>query len=193
MKLRHVRAVAVFGIVLVTLTGARGSHGGSCGGSSSSSSSSSDGGSSSTSGGGYDGSTGSTSGSTSGSGNGDTDVTITTGGTSTSGSSGSSGGGKGKADDDKGVSITECYYDPSRGIVARVSAHNTSTSEQYTYKFQVRFTDPERNDLGTRDSMIPWVQPGKLEKTDIAAPYWAKDGDGSGGTCELVSVSRTTL
>ncbi|MFJ8644744.1 hypothetical protein ACIRNI_01240 [Streptomyces sp. NPDC093546] len=190
MKLRHVRAVAVFGIVLVTLTGARGSHGGSCGGSSSSSSSSSSDGGSSTSGG-YDGSTDSTSGSTSGSSNGDTDVTITTGGTSTSGSSG--GGSKGKAGDDKGVSITECYYDPSRGIVARVSAHNTSTSEQYTYKFQVRFTDPERNDLGTRDSMIPWVQPGKLEKTDIAAPYWAKDGDGSGGTCELVSVSRTTL
>ncbi|MFD5424036.1 hypothetical protein [Streptomyces sp. NPDC127084] len=45
MKSRHVRALAVFGIVLVTLTGARGSRGGGCdddhgsGGSSSSSSS----------------------------------------------------------------------------------------------------------------------------------------------------------
>ncbi|MGW3623760.1 hypothetical protein [Streptomyces sp. NPDC000880] len=39
MKIRHVRAIAVFGIALVVLTGARGSHGGSCGGSSSSSSS----------------------------------------------------------------------------------------------------------------------------------------------------------
>ncbi|MEU7279502.1 hypothetical protein AB0A69_12075 [Streptomyces sp. NPDC045431] len=201
MKLRHVRAVAVFGIVLVTLTGARGSHGGSCGGSSSgsSSSSSSSGGGTSTSGG-YDGSTGatgstdSTSGSTSGYGDSGYTSGYTTSGTSTSSSGSSSGSGsKAKPGDDKGVSITECFYDPSRGIVARVSAHNTSTSEQYTYKFQVRFTDPERNVLGTRDSMIPWVQPGKLEKTDVATPYWAKDGDGSGGSCELVSVSRTTL
>ncbi|MFJ5832987.1 hypothetical protein [Streptomyces sp. NPDC093089] len=35
MKIRHVRAIAVFGIAVVALTGARGSHGGSCGGSSS--------------------------------------------------------------------------------------------------------------------------------------------------------------
>ncbi|WP_426366866.1 hypothetical protein [Streptomyces sp. E-08] len=34
MKMRHVRAIAVFGIAVVALTGARGSHGGSCGGSS---------------------------------------------------------------------------------------------------------------------------------------------------------------
>ncbi|NUK12535.1 hypothetical protein HRW18_32100 [Streptomyces lunaelactis] len=38
MKIRHVRAIAVFGIAIVALTGARGSHGGSCGGGSSSSS-----------------------------------------------------------------------------------------------------------------------------------------------------------
>ncbi|MFD8206129.1 hypothetical protein ACFV2S_07000 [Streptomyces sp. NPDC059695] len=56
MKMRHVRAIAVFGIAVVALTGARGSHGGSCGGSSGGSHSSSnhsdnDGGSGSTSGG----------------------------------------------------------------------------------------------------------------------------------------------
>lgn len=44
MKIRHVRAIAVFGIALVALTGARGSGGG-CDNSSSSSSSSSSGGS----------------------------------------------------------------------------------------------------------------------------------------------------
>ncbi|MET7616038.1 hypothetical protein [Streptomyces sp. NPDC005408] len=38
MKIRHVRAIAVFGIAIVALTGARGSHGGSCGGGSSHSS-----------------------------------------------------------------------------------------------------------------------------------------------------------
>ncbi|MFF3454577.1 hypothetical protein ACFYXH_09615 [Streptomyces sp. NPDC002730] len=43
MKIRHVRAIAVFGIAVVALTGARGSHGGSCGGSSHGSSSSSGG------------------------------------------------------------------------------------------------------------------------------------------------------
>ncbi|MEU0369822.1 hypothetical protein ABZ070_06055 [Streptomyces sp. NPDC006283] len=40
MKIRHVRAIAVFGIALVALTGARGSSGGGCDNSSSSSSSS---------------------------------------------------------------------------------------------------------------------------------------------------------
>ncbi|MFJ5142130.1 hypothetical protein [Streptomyces sp. NPDC088707] len=38
--MRHVRAIAVFGIAVVALTGARGSHGGGCGSSSSGSSSS---------------------------------------------------------------------------------------------------------------------------------------------------------
>jgi hypothetical protein len=52
VKIRHVRAIAVFGIALVALTGARGSSGGSCGGGSSNGSSGgSDNGSSSTSGG----------------------------------------------------------------------------------------------------------------------------------------------
>lgn len=42
MKIRHVRAIAVFGIAIVALTGARGSSGGSCGGSSNSSNGSND-------------------------------------------------------------------------------------------------------------------------------------------------------
>ncbi|MFB7587601.1 hypothetical protein [Streptomyces sp. NPDC056169] len=41
MNKRHIRAIAVFGIAVFALTGARGSHGGSCGGSSGSGSSSS--------------------------------------------------------------------------------------------------------------------------------------------------------
>ncbi|MFI6286012.1 hypothetical protein ACIBCM_14845 [Streptomyces sp. NPDC051018] len=45
MKKRHVRAVAVFGLVLITLTGARGSGGGGCKKDDDSSSSSSSGGS----------------------------------------------------------------------------------------------------------------------------------------------------
>ncbi|MER5891946.1 hypothetical protein [Streptomyces sp. NPDC001876] len=44
MKTRHVRAIAVFGIVLITLTGARGSRGSGCDNDHSSSSSSSSGG-----------------------------------------------------------------------------------------------------------------------------------------------------
>ncbi|WP_030762982.1 hypothetical protein [Streptomyces griseus] len=43
MNLRHARAIAVFGIAVLALTGARGSHGGGCSGSSSGSSSSSGG------------------------------------------------------------------------------------------------------------------------------------------------------
>ncbi|SEC19553.1 hypothetical protein [Streptomyces sp. TLI_105] len=62
MKMRHVRAIAVFGIAVVALTGARGSHGGSCGGSSGSHSSShsdNDGTTGSSSGGSVSGGTGS--------------------------------------------------------------------------------------------------------------------------------------
>lgn len=179
MKLRHVRAVAVFGIAVFALTGARGSSGGSCssGSSSSSSSSSSTGGSSygdDTTSGGSTTTTGGTTGSTS-------SGTTTTGSVSGTGSNN-------KAIRD--VRIDSCEYDPSRGIVAAISATNSSTSENYTYTFTVSFTDPSGTSIGERNPTIPMVLPGRTDKLDVATPYTPQDGATSGGKCTLSKVQR---
>ncbi|MFD3512035.1 hypothetical protein [Streptomyces sp. NPDC058657] len=199
MKLRHVRAVAVFGVVVVALTGARGSNGGSCGGSSSSSSSSS-------SSGGSDSSSSSSSSSSSGgdsSSSGDSSSTggfgssTTTGGSdSSSSSSGSTtgsvpgvGGGSGKASRD--LRIDNCKYDPSRGLVARITATNSSSSQTYTYRFTVKFTKGGST-LATRTGSILLVAPGQNETRDIAAPYVKKSTESAGGRCEVNNVTRSS-
>lgn len=185
MKIRHVRAVAVFGIAVVALTGARGSHGGGCSGgshSSSSSGSSGNSGGSSTNGSNgsdYDGS--SSTGSTTGDNNSSSSGTIT-----------GSGGKKSKSRPEDDVKIESCVFDPSRGMVARVSATNKSDSERYTYKFSVKFTDPQGTVLRESNSTIPWVGPGTTDTLDVAASYSPGKGDGSGGKCQLSKVSRAT-
>ncbi|MGW7366693.1 hypothetical protein ACWGI8_25460 [Streptomyces sp. NPDC054841] len=185
MKIRHVRAVAVFGIAIVALTGARGSHGGGC--DNSSSHSSSGGSSSSSSSGGS-----SSSGSTSGDYDGSSSTGSTTGDSSSSSSSGSttgnsSGGSKakGRAEDD--VKIESCAYNGSGSIVARVSATNNG-DERNDYKFQVKFTDPNGTLVRTSNSTIPWVKPGATDTLDVFATYF--DGDGTGSKCELLNVTR---
>ncbi|MET9511141.1 hypothetical protein ABZX62_22205 [Streptomyces flavidovirens] len=202
MKLRHVRAVAVFGIAVFALTGARGSSGGGCdnsssGGSSfggsSSSSSSSSGGSSYDDGytsGGYtsgDTTTGSstTSGSTSSTGS-STTSGYTTGSSTTTGSTSGSRGSTNITD----VRIDSCLYDPSRGIVAAVSATNSSSSENYTYTFTVRFTDPSGATIATRHPSMSMVLAGQTDRLDVATPYVAQAGETSGGKCTLSNVRR---
>ncbi|MEN8649233.1 hypothetical protein ABCR94_00925 [Streptomyces sp. 21So2-11] len=183
MKLRHVRAVAICGIAVVALTGARGSHGGSCDNSSSSSGSS--GGSSSSS---------SSSSSSGGSSYDDDDSTSggssTTGDTTSSGTTGSvsgSSGNKGAND----VRIDSCTYDSARGIVAAVSAKNSSASETYSYSFTVSFTDPTGTTLGERSPSIPMVLAGQTDTLDVATPYVPQEGATSGGKCTLKNVKRT--
>ncbi|MFE3327808.1 hypothetical protein [Streptomyces sp. NPDC059176] len=182
MKIRHVRAVAVFGIAVVALTGARGSHGAGCSGGSHSSSSSSSGSS---------GSSGSTGGSDH---DGGSSAGSTTGDGSSSGSSSVSGigGKKSKSRPEDDVRIESCAFDPSRGVVARVSATNKSDSERYTYTFSVKFTDPQGALLRESNSTIPWVGPGTTDTIDVAASYSPSSGDGSGGKCRLTKVSRAT-
>ncbi|WP_051338129.1 hypothetical protein [Streptomyces flavidovirens] len=191
MQLRHVRAVAVFGIAVFALTGARGSGGGGCdnnssgssggsrfdGSSSSSSSTSSSGGSSYTSG---DTTTGSST--TSGS----TTSGYTTGSSTTTGSTSGSRGNTNITD----VRIDSCVYDPSRGIVAAVSATNSSSSENYTYTFTVRFTDPSGATIGTRHPSMYMVLAGQTDRLDVATPYVARAGETSGGKCALSNVRR---
>ncbi|MGX1131372.1 hypothetical protein RKD49_003562 [Streptomyces glaucescens] len=181
MKLRHVRAVAVFVGVVVALTGARHSSGGGCDNSGSSSSSSTSGGT--TGGSHYDddddydsgyGSTGST-GSTPGS-----DET-------------GDGGRSGSVDASGEVKLESCAYDETRGIVARVSATNPSASQTYTYEFSVTFKDPNGTLVRTSESTIPYVSAGNTETLDVTAVYVPADGDGSGSSCELDDVTRTTV
>ncbi|MCP9944213.1 hypothetical protein LUX12_04485 [Streptomyces somaliensis] len=141
MGMRHVRAVAVFGVVLIALTGARGSGGGSCGGSTSGSGAGSGGGSGSggysdtggsgdygSGGGGY-GSGGSGSGSTSGSGS--------SGGYGSGGSVPSGSGSNSSAMRD--IRIDECKLDASgRNLVARLTVTNRGSLD-YGYEATVQF------------------------------------------------------
>ncbi|MEV5312540.1 hypothetical protein [Streptomyces sp. NPDC052610] len=182
MKLRHVRAVAVFVGVVVALTGARHSSGGGCDNSGSSSSSSTSGG---TTGGShydddddYDSGYGSTTGSTG-----------STPGSDETGDSGRSG----SVDASKEVKLESCAYDETRGIVARVSATNPSASQTYTYEFSVTFKDPNGTLVRTSGSTIPYVSAGNTETLDVTAVYVPADGDGSGSSCELEDVTRTTV
>ncbi|MDN0194047.1 hypothetical protein [Streptomyces sp. S.PNR 29] len=170
MKLRHVRAVAVFVGVVVALTGARHSSGGGCSNDSSNSSHSS-----------------STSGGTTGGSShydDDDDVSTTTGGGS---------GSKSRATDPaKDVKIDSCAFDKTRGIVARVSATNSSTSTTYTYKFSVTFKDPAGAPVRTSNSTIPYVAADSTQTLDVAAAYVPRSGqNASGSSCRLSDVTRT--
>ncbi|MEH6379311.1 hypothetical protein V7793_33975 [Streptomyces sp. KLMMK] len=199
MKLRHVRAAAVFGIAVVALTGARGSHGGGCGGGSSShgsSSSSTSGGTTTTGGTTGDSSTGgSTGGGTS------TDGGLTTGGTSglTTGGSTSSGtstsgittGGSTGGSASRDLKIVSCDYSDTRGITAKISVTNPSLTDNYTYTFSVKFTDSTGTLIGTRNRTIPFVGPGKTDTQDVSQSYVPKAGTSVSGKCAVNNVTRT--
>ncbi|MGW0842650.1 hypothetical protein ACWD26_21295 [Streptomyces sp. NPDC002787] len=166
MQSRHVRAVAVFGIAVFALTGARGSGGGGCSGGSSSSSSSS-----------------------SSSGGSDSSSTTTTGGSTTTGTGGSSSS-KGAARD---LKIETCEYD--NGLVARVRATNSSSTSTYTYKFEVEFTDADGKHVATTDGgVIRSVPAGSSDVLTVKVVEGSVDDTafaGSGGTCKLTKLSRT--
>ncbi|MEU8621272.1 hypothetical protein [Streptomyces sp. NPDC048623] len=169
MKLRHVRAIAVFGLAVVALTGARGSHGAGCGGGSSHGS-----GSSNHSSSGSDGS-------------------------STSGSSGSSGsvsgvGGSSRDRAMRDIKIDECALSADgKKLVAKLTFTN-SDSSAYLYDATLQF----KGDAGkTVDLAIAQVddlrvEGGASKSTEASTPYTGK-GDGSEYTkCEVAFANRTT-
>ncbi|MFF3323040.1 hypothetical protein [Streptomyces sp. NPDC002889] len=171
MKIRHVRAIAVFGIAVVALTGARGSHGGSCGGGSSSNSSSSGG--SSTGGSHHDS---------------DSDNTSTAGGGSVSG--GGSSANKALRD----ITIDKCGLDAAgKNLTAKLTIRN-SDSLTYNYDASVQFKGelggPSAG-LAVAKAVNVTVEPGASEITEVSTPYTGK-GDGSEyKKCEVISASRT--
>ncbi|WP_216591500.1 FxLYD domain-containing protein [Streptomyces brasiliscabiei] len=167
MQSRHVRAVAVFGIAVFALTGARGSGGGGCSGGSSSSSSSS-----------------------SSSGGSDSGSSSTTGGSSTTTGTGGSSGSRGAARD---LKIETCAYDS--GLVARVRATNSSSTSIYSYEFDVEFTDTNGQLIDTvEDNVITAVPAGSSATFDVKVPQSTLDAGGhtvGGGTCKLADLERT--
>ncbi|MEU9982304.1 hypothetical protein [Streptomyces sp. NPDC050856] len=197
MKLRHVRSVAVLGVVMIALTGARGSGGGGCGGGSSHSGSGDSGGTSggSSSTGGYDSSSGS---GTSGGYDGSTSSGGTSGSHSdSSGSGGSSGvtvpGSSSSHRAMRDVKIDECRMDASgRNLTARITVTN-SGSLDYTYDVTLQFKgatgDPnvhravaEVDDLLVR---------GSGSRTATASTPYTGSGDGSEYTrCAVINVFR---
>ncbi|MFC9824094.1 hypothetical protein ACFWG6_38260 [Streptomyces erythrochromogenes] len=172
MKFRHVRAIAVFGIAVVALTGARGSHGASCGGSSHSSSSSSGGSSS-----------GGTSGSDSTSG-----TSSSSGGTTTTG-----GSSRDKAERD--IKIDSCKLDSTgKNLVARLTVTN-SGSVDYTYNVTMKFNPAAGSSAVAATARVNSlkVKAGASQQTEATAPYTGK-GDGSEyKECVVSTASKSAL
>ncbi|MFJ6483638.1 MULTISPECIES: hypothetical protein [unclassified Streptomyces] len=177
MKLRHVRAVAVFGIAIFALTGARGSHGGSCGGSSHSSGSGSSG-SSSSSGGTSSGSNGSDS---------------TSGSTSSGSSSATGGSGKNKAERD--IKIDACTMDASgKNLVAKITVTN-SGSVDYTYNITMKFRGGATSAATPAQAKVTalTVKAGASKQAEATTAYTGK-GDGSEyKECVVDSASKSAL
>lgn len=162
MKLRHVRQVAVVVGVVVALTGARHSSGGGCFGGSSNSS-------------------GSSSSSTGGSSSHHDDDDDDDSG-SVSGGGGVESSSLGEATQD--LRIEECAVE-GQTLTADVRATNSSTSETYSYMFQVAFKDAAGTTVATGSSGIFSVAAGATDSAVVTASTTVTDG-----TCELVDPQR---
>ncbi|MBQ0988286.1 hypothetical protein KBZ10_28030 [Streptomyces sp. F63] len=171
MKLRHVRAVAVCALVIVALTGARGSRsGGGCDDNSGSS------GSHSSSSGGSYGDSGSSS----------------SGGSSVSGVT--SGGSSGNRSALRDITIDTCGFDASgKNMTATLSIDNSTGSLDYEYDVTVVFKETSGTTVGTARADDVSVPAGRTGKADATTPYTGT-GDGSEVTkCTVKRASRSTF
>ncbi|MFD5877782.1 hypothetical protein [Streptomyces yangpuensis] len=180
MKFRHVRAIAVFGIAIVALTGARGSHGASCGGSSHSSSSSSGGSSS-----------GGTSGGSSGS-----DSTSGTGGTSSSsGGTTTTTGGTSRDKAERDIKIDSCKLDSSgKNLVARLTVTNSGSLDQ-TYSITMKFNPAAGSSAVAAQARVTGlkVKAGASQQTEATTPYTGKGNGSEYKECVVSSASKSSL
>ncbi|MCX4823830.1 hypothetical protein OG883_28945 [Streptomyces sp. NBC_01142] len=172
MKIRHVRAIAVFGIAVVALTGARGSGGGGCDNNSSGSSSSSSSSGGSTSGGSND------SGSSS----------------STGGSIGSVTGGSSAHKAERDVRIDECKLDSTgKNLTAKITVTNND-SLAYAYDVSLQFKggigDPAVNTAIAKVDNLQ-VAAGGSASGVATTPYTGTTNGAEYKKCEVISASRT--
>ncbi|MEV3990466.1 hypothetical protein AB0J57_16320 [Streptomyces sp. NPDC049837] len=170
MKLRHVRAIAVFGVALVALTGARGSGGG-CSSNSGSSSHSSDSGSSTT-GGSHDNDSSSSS----------------SGGVSVPGGSGSD-----KAARD--IKIDDCRMDDAgKNLVARLTVTNSGALD-YTYNITMKFRGDAGSGATTARASVTGLTV-KAGASQVAEATTTYTGTGNGSEykeCVVDSATKTAL
>ncbi|MFJ7591677.1 hypothetical protein ACIQZO_30755 [Streptomyces sp. NPDC097617] len=164
MKLRHVRAVAVFGIAIFALTGARGSHGASCGSSGS------------------------------GSSGGSHDSDSTSGSTSTSGGSSVTGGsGKNKAERDIRIDACE-MDDAGKNLVAKITVTNSGSLDQtynITMKFRGDTASAAASAQAKVTDLS--VKAGASQQAEATTPYTGK-GDGSEyRECVVSSATKSAL
>ncbi|MBZ9600100.1 hypothetical protein ACWGQT_26225 [Streptomyces yangpuensis] len=179
MKFRHVRAIAVFGIAIVALTGARGSHGASCGGSSHSSSSSSGGSSS-----------GGTSGGSSGS-----DSTSGTSGTSSSSGGTTTTGGTSRDKAERDIKIDSCKLDSSgKNLVARLTVTNSGSLDQ-TYSITMKFNPAAGSSAVAAQARVTGlkVKAGASQQTEATTPYTGKGNGSEYKECVVSSASKSSL
>ncbi|WP_046780099.1 hypothetical protein [Streptomyces yangpuensis] len=184
MKFRHVRAIAVFGIAIVALTGARGSNGASCGGSSHSSSSSSGGSSSGGS------SSGSDSGSASGS-----DSTSGTSGTSSSSGGTTTTGGSSRDKAERDIKIDSCKLDGTgKNLVARLTVTNSGSLDQ-TYSITMKFNPAAGSSAVAAQARVTGlkVKAGASQQTEATTPYTGKGNGSEYKECVVSSASKSSL
>ncbi|MFH8568076.1 hypothetical protein [Streptomyces sp. NPDC017993] len=163
------RAVAVFGLVVVALTGARHSHGGGCGSSHSSSSSSSSSGGYSSSNGGYSSS----------------------GNTTSSGTTGSPTAGA-TTPPESDISITDCKVDSAAGTLsARLSVRNGNSTSSASYNGTVDFTDGTGRTFGTAMISSLRVSAGQTLPTTVTGTFIkSADQQPTAGKCKLGRVFK---
>ncbi|MFV2119815.1 hypothetical protein ACE14D_15800 [Streptomyces sp. Act-28] len=161
--MRHVRAVAVLGVVLITLTGARGSGGGGCSGSGGSSSSSSSGG---------------------GSGGSDNNGSSSGGGSVPGGSSSDSAM--------RDIRIDTCEYDAgTRKLVARLTVTNDGSLD-YAYDATVQFKGAAGSStpqvVAFLDDLA--VPANGTKTTDVTAPYTGTRNGSEYTQCVVTKAKR---
>ncbi|WP_461006089.1 hypothetical protein [Streptomyces capparidis] len=177
MTRRHVRAIAVFAIVLVTLTGARRSDGGGCDddGGSSSSSSSSGGfttGGDSSSVGGDSGTTGGDSSTTFGSSSSSSSGTSSGTSTTTTGSSTTSSPGMYDTNGANDIRITGCDYDEtSKQLTSDLVITNPSTSDTFSYSVVFKWENSATGESMGTDFLTATVGPGQSQNLTADWPY----------------------
>ncbi|MFE7775811.1 hypothetical protein ACFU5O_18290 [Streptomyces sp. NPDC057445] len=179
MKMRHVRAIAVFGLVVITLTGARGSRGGGCDNDHSSGSSSSSGGGS----GHYDDDDGNDGGTSGGSGSGGSDATATpTGGTAT-----------GSADATGDVEFKYCSIDPAAAHLRGHLYITNSASTDQTYDITVQFEGDSPSAAPVVETIDDLTVAAVSNHTmDVEVPYTGTGKGTDSRDCKVVSATRTT-
>ncbi|MEU2549433.1 hypothetical protein ABZ618_29070 [Streptomyces roseolus] len=160
MKLRHARAIAVFGIAVLALTGARGSGGG-CDNNSSGSSSGSGG-----------------SGSHS-----DSDSSSSSGGVSVPGG----GGSADKAARD--VTIDKCAYDAAtKKLTAKITIKNDGSLD-YDYSVTMKFTGSGAVPATAVKTGIA-VTAGSSASAELATPYPGTGDGSEYTKCEVTRAAR---